>query len=281
MFALGLGLIAAVCWGIHDICVRQVSQGTPLIACLMTVLIAGTLFHVGLMAVSGGFILIPLPAIGYAALSGGFFLVASLGLYGAFQRGPVRLVAPIIASYPILSIAWAAARGTNVSASDWGAVLLIVIGVSIVAALSDDSDGKTPSKGLTILYALVASIGFAGTFAIGHLATEMSSEMPVVFFTRITAIFILVALMLAWKLPFWPGRKAVPVLVTMGILDGIALVCVISAGGMANAEYAAVASSMFGLLTIVMAWAFLKEKMTPIQWAGVAIAFSGIGYLAV
>jgi drug/metabolite transporter (DMT)-like permease len=280
MLALGLGLIAAVCWGIHDICVRQVSQGTPLMASLMMVLVAGTVFHLGIMTVSGGFHLIPRPAAGLAALSGVLFLVASLGLYGAFQRGPVRLVAPVIASYPILSVAWAAARGAEVSAAQWLAVLAIVLGVSIVAALSDDSDGDVPPKGRTVLYSLVAAVGFAGTFAFGQMATEMSEELPVVLITRVVAILLLLAIILAKSLPLWAGRKAFPVLVMMGCLDGIALVCVISAGGMANAEYAAVASSIFGLLTIVMAWAFLKEKMTRAQWGGVAVTFAGIGYLA-
>ena len=279
--ALGLGLLAAICWGIHDICVRQVSQGTPLAACLLIVLIAGTIFHMIVMTITANFQLISVIATGYAALSGVFFLIASLGLYAAFQRGPVRLVAPIIASYPIISVTWAAIRGSQISATECGAVIAIVIGVSIVAALSDESDGKIPSKGLTVLYALIASVGFAGTFATGQYATELSHEAPVVFITRLIAITLLLTIMFGKKLPFSPGRKAVPILVVMGCLDGIALLCVVAAGSLQNAEYAAVASSTFGLLTIVMAWAFLKERMTTSQWGGVAIAFAGIGYLAI
>jgi uncharacterized membrane protein len=84
----------------------------------------------------------------------------------------------------------------------------------------------------------------------------------------------------ALHLPFWAGWRALPVLALMGIADGIALLCLLAAGGLPDAQYAAVASSCFGLLTILMAWAFLREKMTPPQWVGCAIAFSGIGYLA-
>ncbi|MDA8746884.1 DMT family transporter [Litoreibacter sp.] len=280
MLALGLGLAAAVCWGFHDICVRQVSQNTPLMAALMAVLIAGSALQLGIMGATDAFAPVPRDAVIYAAISGAFFLIASLGLYGAFQRGPVRLVAPVIASYPILSVGWAAANGTPVSVTEWLAVLAIIAGVSIVAVLSDDSDGDVQPKGRTIFYALIAAVGFAGTFAIGQLATEMAHDLPIILITRLVAILLLAVLMIARRSPFWPGRAVMPVLIVMGCLDGIALMAVLSAGGLPNAQYAAVASSIFGLLTIVMAWGFLKERMTPAQWGGCGLTFAAIGYLA-
>lgn len=280
MGALTLGLIAAFCWGLHDISVRKVSQNTPLMASLLMVLFAGTVLQVAIMAGTGGFAPVPMEATLYAALSGVFFLIASLGLYGAFQRGPVKLVAPIIASYPILSVAWAMANGTQVSWLEWLAVLAIILGVSVVAMLSDRQAEDTPPMGRTIAYALVAAVGFAGTFAVGQMATAIAQDLPVIAITRVVAIVLLVGLMVAKSLPFWPGRPALPVLCLMGVLDGIALICVLSAGGLPDAQYAAVASSVFGLLTIIMAWAFLKEHMTRHQWGGVALTFAGVGYLA-
>ena len=277
MDALSLGLFAAVCWGLHDILVRRVSQNTPLMASLLMVLVAGTALQVIIMTSTGGFTQVPAPAAGYAALSGVCFLLASLGLYGAFQRGPVRLVAPIIASYPILSVGWAAASGTPISPIEWIAVLAIILGVSVVAMLSDDIDAEMPPKGRTIIYAVIAAIGFAGTFAIGQLATGMADDLPVILITRVLSIALLIGVMLALGLPFWPGRGALPVLALMGSLDGIALISVLSAGGLPDAQYAAVASSVFGLLTVIMAWAFLKERMTTGQWSGVAVCFGGIG----
>ena len=281
MSALALGLVAAFCWGFHDICVRSLSQRVPLMASLLTVLIFGLMFHLVLMTVNDGFHAIPAQASGYAVLAGVLFLVASIGLYGAFQRGPVRLVAPIIASYPVLTVGWAAIRGVHVPLTDWAAVLAILVGVSVVAILSDESTGDVPPKGRTIFYAAVGAIGFAGTFSLGQFATGLSDHWPVTLITRLTAIMVLVVLMLSLRLPVWPGRGALPVLALMGLADGLALVCVLAAGGLPNAQYATVASSVFGLLTIVMAWAFLRERMTATQWTGCAVAFAGIGYLAV
>ena len=280
MSALALGLVAACAWAIHDICVRYVSQNTPLMASLMTVLIAGLVFHLSLMAVQDGFTAISGEALIYAIAAGCCFLLASLGLYGAFQRGPVKLVAPIIASYPVLSVAWAAVSGTPISSLQWLAVIAIAVGVSIVAALSDDSAVDVPSKGRTIALAAVSAVGFAGTFAFGQHAAELSHDLPATLVTRVVTILLLLGGMIALRLPLWPGKRAIPVLCVMGVMDGIALMCVLSAGGLPDAQYASVASSMFGLLTILLAWMILRERMTAAQWLGCLIAFGGVGYLA-
>ncbi len=280
MNTLFLGLIAAFCWGFHDICVRFLSQKAPVSACIFIVLLTGLLFHTGLMATTGQFAPIPAQAVWLSLGAGVFFVIATYGLYYAFQRGPVRLVAPLIAAYPILSVSWAALQGTSISTLQWAAVFAVVSGVAIVAALSDDSTDAVPPKGPTILYSLIATVGFAGTFALGQRAADLSHEMPSTWVTRIMAVALVVALGVLLKQSFWPGRKALPWLIAMGIADGVALLCVLSAGTLPDPQYAAVTSSMFGLLTILMAWGLLKERMTLPQWGGCLVAFAGVGYLA-
>lgn len=280
MNALVLGLIAAVCWGFHDICVRFLSQKTPLSACIFTVLLTGLVFHFGLTLASGELALVPMNAVWPSLAAGVFFVTATFGLYAAFQRGPVRLVAPLIAAYPVLSVGWATWQGNPATALQWLAIIAIVGGVATVAAMSDTSTDKSPPKGPTILYSLIAAVGFAGTFAFGQHAAELSGEMPTTLITRVLAVGLTVAILLATKHPFWPGRNSAPLLILMGVADGIALLCVLAAGNKPNPEYAAVTSSMFGLLTIALAWLFLKERMTITQWTGCALAFAGVGYLA-
>jgi drug/metabolite transporter (DMT)-like permease len=127
----------------------------------------------------------------------------------------------------------------------------------------------------------MAGLGFFATFAVGHEATRLAQGMPVILVTRATACLALLALMLSLRLPLFPNKRQLPLLGLMGALDCVALICVLSAGKLPNAEFAAVAASTFGMITVVLAWWFLKEKMTPSQWAGVILVFSGIGYLAV
>lgn len=280
MSALVLGLIAAICWGFHDICVRFLSQKTPLSACIFTVILTGLIFHMGLMGVTGEFHPLPVRAVWLSLGAGVFFVIATFGLYHAFERGPVRLVAPLIAGYPILSVAIAASQGTPISPLQWSAVLAIVAGVAVVAALSDTSSEDSPTIGPTILFSIIAAIGFAGTFALGQAAADLSHEMPATLVTRVLAMALVVAILLIFKLSFWPGKRALPLLIAMGVADGIALYCVLSAGNLPEPQYASVTSSMFGLLTILLAWVFLKERMTVPQWMGCIVAFVGVGILA-
>ena len=107
MNALMLGLIAALCWGIHDVTIRYLSSRVPILAALMTVLFVGAAFQFAALLATGSTFWSHGSGLALSLASGVAFLIASLGLYFAFERGPVRLVAPLIASYPILSIGFA------------------------------------------------------------------------------------------------------------------------------------------------------------------------------
>lgn len=280
MTALVLGLLAAVCWGIHDLAVRYVSQSVTVISSLMMVLISGAVFQLFLIAGTQDWEPMgPTTAI-YTVASGLFYVLAGLSMYAAFQRGPVRLVAPLVASYPVLSVVIAILRGTEVSLWQWLAVLAIGVGVSIVAALSQEDQDEYPPAGPTILLSLGAAAGFAGTFALGQFAAEQTSENSVALIARLTAISGLAVIALVLRRSIWPGLRALPLLCVMGALDAIALRSVVAAGGLPDAQYASVVASMFGLLTVVLAWAILRESMRLPQWLGCLIAFAGVGYLA-
>ena len=69
-------------------------------------------------------------------------------------------------------------------------------------------------------------------------------------------------------------------LLLMGCCDAAALGLVLWSGALPRPEFAAVAASTFGMITIILAALFLKERMTPPQWGAVALVFSGVGYLA-
>ena len=279
MSALALGLLAALCWGFHDLAVRYVSQSVSVIAALMAVLVAGALLQFSLVAIWAGFAPMSAKAVSYAVVAGGFYLLAGLSMYAAFQRGPVRLVAPLVASYPVLSVTLAIWRGSEVSIWHWLAIIAIGAGVSIVSTRSDDST-EYPAAGPTIAFSILAAIGFAATFALGQYAAELGDEFTVSLIGRLTAIPVLAAIAVASRKSLWPGTRALPLLCLMGALDAVAILCVVSAGGLPNAQYASVTASIFGLLTVVLAWAILREEMAFVQWLGCVVAFAGIGYLA-
>ncbi|MDZ4087986.1 MAG: DMT family transporter [Tabrizicola sp.] len=281
MLALGFGLTAALLWAIHDLLARKLSQGATLLPILVLVLGSGTLGLLPVAMVLGGWGRMTWLAGGVAALSGLAFAVAIGGLYKAFSLAPVRVVSPVVGAYPLLILLTAVAQGRPVSGGDWLAVLAIVIGITIVAVASGDDapDGYAARPGVAIGWAALSAAGFAGTFALAQEATRLGSELPVMLVGRVVALATILGLMVWHKGSLAPQRGHFGVLGLMGLLDALALGLVTASGGLPRAEYASVASSLFGVLTVLLAAWFLKERVRPVQWAGIACVFGGIAAL--
>ena len=108
----------------------------------------------------------------------------------------------------------------------------------------------------------------------------VGSELPVLLVARMASVLSIAALMLATRTPPTLHRPHLRLLVLMGLLDIVALGLVLAAGNLPNPAYAAVASSVFGIITILLAWRFLREPIARLQWGGIALVFAGIAYLA-
>jgi uncharacterized membrane protein len=258
--------------------VRQISQNTPILPMLFVVMLTGTVFLVAPAALSTDWVNLTWQNGTVSAFAGVVFALASLCLYAAFSIGPVRLVAPIIGAYPALSMAWAVVNGATISGLQWGAVLVVVAGVAMVAAFSTPAQ-KANGRSRAMLFATLAGIGFAATFAASQAAIGDGADVPAIFISRTFAtITTVVLLVILWRPPKVPATILVR-LAAMGFLDASALALVAISGTFSHPQLAAVSASLFGMLTIVLARVFLREPMNGPQWLAAAIVFCGIGVL--
>ena len=151
-----------------------------------------------------------------------------------------------------------------------------------MVALSSKSDEQETSgfdRRVTALISVFAALCFAATFEIGQKAAALFEETVTIFITRFFAFAILLMIMVIKKRRLIPSKTLLPLLLVMGLMDALALFCVLSAGSMPDAKFASVASSIFGLVTILLCWLFLRERLTPIQWLGCCASFAAIAYL--
>ncbi len=281
MLALGFGLTAALTWAVHDLLARKVSQGAALLPILALVLCSGCILLIPLALALGDWGAMTGPAWGFAALSGLAIVLGMGGLYKAFSLAPVRLVAPVVGAYPMLSLGIAVLQGQPVTGPEWLAVLTISAGIAIVALSSgsDPDEGYAAPPAVALSWAALSAVGFALTFAFGQEAARQGAELPVILTGRVVALAIIAALLLWRKGGLSAQRGNLPMLAAMGALDAAALGFVTAAGGLPRAEYASVASSLFGVLTVLLAAWFLRERVRPVQWLGIAAVFSGIAAL--
>jgi drug/metabolite transporter (DMT)-like permease len=278
MQALFLGFVAALAWGFHDFSVRFVSQRTSIPSALLTVLASGAVLVGAITMFLGDWSTLSATAAGLSALSGLAYAAGSYALYRAFADGPVKLVAPLIGAYPVLSVAMAMLQGQAIGPGHWIAVFVIVGGVSGVALFSSISE-EAPIRLRTVLWGIAAAAGFALTFAIGQAATTAGAELPVLLLTRLVAVATVTAVALISRQLSRPSLKVLPLLFLMGALDALALGAVLASGALPRPEFASVSSSLFGMITVILAWLFLKEHMTRSQWACVVLTFAGIAWL--
>lgn len=279
MNALSLGLVAALAWGVHDFLVRYVTQRSSVSAAMATVLLTGMILVAMIATIRGEFQLYSNSTLGVASASGIGFALGFLGLFKAYEIGPVRLVAPLIAAYPVLSVGWAAFSGTVITTSQWVSVLAVVVGIGIVTALSpnQESEGRRIHA---IIWSLFGACGFAAAFSIGQHANLVGADFLVLTIIRTSALAFIVVFALTSRESILPDFRNLPILLLMGCLDALALGVVIAAAPFENPEYAAVAASTAGIVTIYFARMWLNESMSLGQWSGVLLSFCGIIYLA-
>lgn len=282
MLALSFGLTAALIWAVHDLLARKLSQGAALLPIITVVLGAGCVVLVPVALLVGDWAAMTGAAWGIAVLSGVAIAVAIGSLYKAFSLAPVRLVSPVIGAYPMLSLAFAMAQGRPVTGPEWLAVLAIVTGIAIVALSSRDDapEGYASSPGVAMAWAALSAVGFSATFALGQEAARQGADLPVILIGRVVALGVIVALLVWHRGSLAPQRGHFPVLALMGVFDAVALGLVTAAGNLPRSEYASVASSLFGVLTVLLAAFFLKERVRAVQWLGIAAVFSGIAALS-
>lgn len=286
MLSLTFGMIAALCWGVHDVCVRFAAARCGPATAFLFVLAIGALLIAPFALLSDGWSDLGTGSLTLAVLSGLSYAVGGYSLYRAFEIGPVRLVAPLIGAFPVLSVLWATLRGNPPTLPQMAAVAVIVAGVGLNAALSDghgpkDTAGSARRLRQAIVWSLAACAGFALTFAFGQAASASDESLPLILVPRLAAFAtVLLATVLLNRGALNLRSAPLGLMLVMGCCDAVALGLVQWSGTLPQPEFAAVAASTFGMVTVILAALFLRERMTLPQWGAVALVFAGIGYLA-
>lgn len=277
MQSLILGLLAALLWGLHDFTVRKIGPKADAAALYLIVLAVGAVLLLPLAIFAGGWATLTAPVLRLTVASGFAAALAGYGLYRAFAIGPVRLVAPICGAFPLLSVAFAVARGAEAGPLVWLGVAAVVGGITIVArGEGDDTAGRTRAA---VAWSGLACVSFAATFGLLQWAAELGADLPVSLLARLAACAAMLTWVVLQRIDLKPAFSFLPQLALMGALDVTALTAVTIAGGFARPEFASVAASIFGLVTILLAWRFLGEVLKPLQWAGAVVVFAGIAVL--
>ncbi|MHB1343334.1 MAG: DMT family transporter [Thermoleophilia bacterium] len=295
------GLITALGWGTADFIARFTGRSLGPRKALFGMFLASGAVFTGVVVLTGD------PwfsrAGGGTAGSGaaGWFYVIAMGagmtlgtllLYWGLTRGPVTVVAPIVASYPAFNLLLAVAAGTRPSLAQWAATAAVMAGVLLVATLAAPDEAATEehpknrarasathvrrSAGI----ALLASLIFALVLEASQEAQLAFGDIPTVWLARLVGVAIMaVILLLGRQKPSVPLR-AWPLLTVQGLLDGGAYLTVLAGSRGEGAEITIVVSSTFAAVTVALARLVLREPIARGQWAGIALIMGGVAVLS-
>lgn len=271
-----LGLAAAVAWGGGDFGgglasrrvpvfgVVLVSQITGFVLCLALAVLLRQAFPTGsdiAICIVGGI----LGAFGISMLYRGL-AIGRMGIVAPIT-GVLAAVIPVVAGFitqgvppPIVIVG----------------IVFAVLAVILVSRVADESGGRA---GLVEALAGGVAIGLFGVTIAQLSAGDVFADLSVI---RLVQGALVAGAVLLLRSPWRPGRDWLLPLALIGVLDTAGNGFYLAAVQTGQLAIASVLSSMYPVVTVILAAVVLRERVTRehtigIGLAGVAIALIGLG----
>jgi len=288
-----LGLGAALMWGLTDVCAAIAGQRLGSLRVLAASQLAGAcVLAIVAVALGEG-----LPADPRAILAGILVGLAGAGAYLSFftalRIGPLSVVSPITAAYGGLTVILAViVRGESLSPGQAAGAALATIGVVLAGLVFDGGLRSARIVGRGVAFAMVALVLFAIMTVGSAEAIDITGWLPLILLARTTQVIVgwsLLGIGLGlrprWMAPLLAApqsrtRRALGIAVAAGLLDAVGLISF--AIGLERSEtwLVGLASSFGPAVAVVVAVAFLGERLRPTQWLGLAGIAAGLAAVA-
>src|ERR1700723_337206 len=286
---VALGLMGAFCWGSADFAARFSSRRLGAYRALFFMQFFGLILLGAYLKWTGGFSRGVAPGWQPWALTvaGGVLNVAaSLALYHSFEVGTLSIVGPVSSSYPALTVALSLlsgehlhlVRGIGLAVTLAGVIFASTSFTSLKVKKAAAGSGESAHLSRGVGWAIAAALGFGVMFwFLGYHVLPVVPAPVSVWVMRGTAI-------VALGMTAAPGRQSLKLpsgivwwgLFAAGILDTSAFLANNAGLQLGQVSVVSVLSSLYGAVTVLLAWIFLRERLEISQWCGIAMIFAGI-----
>ena len=283
-----LGLGAALSYGIADFLGGAAARRATATRVLLLAAPIGLLLLLAGAIANGGRPTRDGLGLGFAAgLAGGIGIIM---FYRALARGPMSIVAPVSAlAAAVLPVAAGTVGGERLSGAVLAGVGLCVAAIALVSMERDTAGREAPAGDPGMagrrwavehgpVMAAASGIAFGLFFIVLREADDGGGLWPLVAARLGTLAVILVIALVAIRAggPMWPGRAALVPAVFSGLLDASANLLFFLAAGRGLLSLAAVLTSLYPAVTVLLARIVYTERLRMIQRAGLAIAVAGV-----
>jgi drug/metabolite transporter (DMT)-like permease len=269
-----LALLSSLLWGTADffggnltkkykaLAVTGVSQFFGLLFGLIVVLITSSWFAPTL---NWNNYLLP------GVFAGTFGFIGLTAFYAGLATGRMGVVSPISSLSALIPLTVAFINGEKPST-----VQLIGMMVALTGAFC--ASGPEIKGGISVrplVYALIAALGF-GCAVTAMAQGSKSSAIMTMTTMRFTTFLISLALFAKYKTTGGFSKKDIPILIGIGGADFFANVLLGVATTKGLVSLAVVLGSLFPIVTALLAYKLLHERLHKFQYLGIVFAISGI-----
>ncbi|NBQ60077.1 MAG: DMT family transporter [Actinobacteria bacterium] len=273
-----LALLSSILWGTADFFGGKLSKKYQALAVTAVSQAFGLLTGIIIILVSSAWLK---PALGWdnyfisGVLAGLFGFVGLIAFYSGLATGRMGVVSPIASLSVLIPLTIAFITGEKPNSTQ-------ILGMSIALLGAFCASGPEVKGGVAIkpvILAIIAAFGFG--LAVAFIAKGSASSAIMTMTTmRFTTFFI--ALFLFAKYRTFGGftKKDLPLLIGVGAADFIANLLLGVATTKGLVSLAVVLGSLFPIVTALLAFKLLHERLHKIQYLGIVFAIIGVAVIS-
>lgn len=272
------GLAAAACWGAGDFSGGVATKRTQV---YLVVLLSHIIGMAGLFVLIGLFDE-PLPdlgVLGIGALGGIAGAIGVAALYTGLAQGRMGIVAPLTAVttaiVPVLFSLSFEGLPRQLQLVGFVAALLAVWLIS-----GGNGEGLTGLRWQELRLPAIAGLGFGLFFISIDRVSDQAILWPLVG-ARAASIIMMFILALISRQAKRPAMSQLGIIALIGISDTMGNAFFALATSLGRLDIAAILSSLYPAITILLARLFLDERLSRRQWVGLAVALLAVVLITV
>jgi drug/metabolite transporter (DMT)-like permease len=218
-----------------------------------------------------------------AGLGAGLVGVTALGaFYTALWIGTMSIVAPVASTGVALPVIVGLIGGDDPSAIGSAGLAMAVAGIVLASREAPGGPIGVREQRLSVGLAILAGLGFGSYFVLAGYGSEGDVAWTLLLSRvagfPVVALIALVALRRAEAVR--PGPGAAMALGAIGLLDLGANAAYNQASTIGELSSVAVASSLYPVVTVMLAALLLGERVQGVQRVGVVVALTGVVMIA-
>ena len=280
--AFALALLSSALWGSSDFQAGRMSKKYQPFAVLGITQLIGLVFGISLVFITREKSAVAFGTNGFfsgyfwpGVFAGIFGYIGLVCLYTGLSTGRMGVVSPISSLGAVVPVFFALIGGEELSRGR-------IIGVVIALAGAFCASGPEISQGFPIkpvLLAFGAAFGFGTCLTLMGIGSESSALMTMVTMRATTAI---VTIFLALKFKTTGGFQVAdsPSLIFIGVADFLANFTLGIATQHGLVSLVMVLGSLFPVVTVLLAFKLLHERLHKIQYLGVILAVAGVAIIS-